>query len=184
MKAGKAQCLWFPVMLDESDILSTTRKQLSKGEYVCQTIGNEYHRVGQVDVISRKRMWHAINCSQLKGPSTFFILLTWDSWLLGWPLPLNFGTVGLFDCFLTALLMQCTSILEISSYAFHSSNCKISPNFIGQSLSPTSLVSEIRISSFSFFSGKTGTIESKEASSDYMSGCSLSSSYVVDSYVT
>ena len=59
-------------MLDESDILSTTRKQLSKEEFVCQTIGNEYHRVGQVDVISRKRMWHAINCSQLKGPSTFF----------------------------------------------------------------------------------------------------------------
>ena len=58
---------------------------------------------------------------------------------------------------------------------------KISPNFIGQTLSPSSLVSGIRFSSFSFFfSGKTGTIESKEASSHYMSG--LSSSYVVDSY--
>ena len=59
---------------------------------------------------------------------------------------------------------------------------KFSPNFIGQSLSPTSLVSEIRFSSFSFFSGKTGTIESKEASSDYTFECS--SSYVVERYIT
>ena len=43
-----------------------------ENNFSCRTIGNEYHRVGQVDVISRKRMWHAINCSQLKGPSTFF----------------------------------------------------------------------------------------------------------------